>query len=211
MRILIAGANGQIGKHVVRLLSERGHEALAMIRDESQAEGIRDLGGTPVVADLEGDISHTAEGCDAAVFTAGGGPGSGDAKKETVDRQGAVKLIDAAKQHGVRRYVMVSAMGAADPESGSEGMQPYLRAKARADEALRDSGLDYTIVRPGKLTNEPGTGRVEAAESLGRRDEIPREDVALAIVLTLEMENLVGKTYELLSGGTPIKEALTRL
>ncbi len=211
MRVLIAGANGKVGKHVVRLLSESGHEALAMIRDEAQSGDIRDLGGTPIVADLEGDISNTAEGCDAVVFTAGGGPGSGAEKKETVDRQGAVKLIEAAKESGVSRYVMVSAMGAADPASGSEGMQPYLFAKARADEALRESGLDYTIVRPGRLTNEPGTGRVEAAENLGRRAEIPREDVARAIVATLEAQSTSGKTFELLSGDVPIEEAIARL
>src|ERR671914_545395 len=147
-----------------------------MIRDEDQAHKIRELGGETVVADLEGDVSHTVQGCDAVIFSAGGGPGSGAEKKETVDRQGAVKLIEAAKEHGARRYVMVSAMGAADPESGSEAMQPYRFAKARADQALEESGLDYTIVRPGSLTNEAGSDTVEAAESLSRRGEIPRED-----------------------------------
>lgn len=207
----MAGANGQIGQHLVRLLAENGHEVRAMVRSEDQTQLMSDLGGTPVVADLEGDISHTSEGCDAVVFTAGGGPGSGDAKKETVDLGGAVKLIQTAQEHGTRRYIMVSAMGAADPEAGPEAMQPYLRAKATADEALRESGLDYTIVRPGSLTNEPGTGRVEAAESLGRRGEIPREDVARAIVVTLESGNIVGKTFELLSGDDAIEEALARL
>jgi len=172
---------------------------------------MNNLGGTPVVADLEGDISNIAEGCDAVVFTAGGGPGSGDAKKETVDLGGAVKLLDSAQDHGARRYIMVSAMGASDPSAGPEAMQPYLHAKARADEALRESGLDYTIVRPGSLTNEPGTGRVAVAESLGRRGEIPREDVARAIVVTLETQNTVGKTFELLSGDDAIEEALEAL
>lgn len=211
MMVLVAGANGQIGQHLVRLLAGNGHEVRAMIRSENQSQPMRDLGGNPLVADLEGDISATAEGCDAVVFTAGGGPGSGDAKKETVDRQGAVKLIETATQHGARRYVMVSAMGAADPEAGSEGMRPYLSAKAAADEALRASGLDYTIIRPGSLTNEPGTGRVVAAESLGRRGEIPREDVARAIVVALETDDTVGKTFELLSGDDPIEEALRAL
>lgn len=211
MRVLVAGANGQIGQHLVRLLAENGHEVRAMIRSEDQTQLMSDLGGKPVVADLEGDISDTAEGCDAVVFTAGGGPGSGDAKKETVDLGGAVKLLDSAQDHDARRYIMVSAMGAADPDAGSEAMQPYLRAKARADEALRASGLDYTIVRPGSLTNEPGTGRVDAAESLGRRGEIPREDVAHAIVAALETQNTVGKTFELLSGNDAIEEALARL
>ena len=211
MRVLVAGANGKIGKHLVRLLTENGHEVRAMIRSEDQAQPMRDLGGDPLVADLEGDISNAAAGCDAAVFTAGGGPGSGDAKKETVDFGGAVKLIETAREHGARRYVMISAMGAADPEAGPEGMRPYLRAKARADEALRESGLDYTIIRPGSLTNEPGTGRVDAAESLGRRGEIPREDVARAIVVTLGTQSTAGKTFELLSGDDPIEKALKAL
>ena len=211
MKVLVAGANGQVGRHIVRLLAERGHEAHAMIRDETQASEIRDLGGEPIVADLEGEVAHAVEGCNAVIFSAGGGPGSGPEKKETVDRQGAVKLSEAAREHGARRYVMVSAMGAADPESGSEEMQPYLFAKAHADQTLQESGLDYTIVRPGKLTDEPATGMVEAAVSLGRRDEIPREDTAQVIVAALDKENTFGKIFEVLSGDTPVEEALDRL
>ena len=211
MKVLVAGANGQIGRHLVRMLAEGGHEVRAMIRDEDQAPGLRELGGDPVVADLEGEVAHTVEGCDAVIFSAGGGPGSGAEKKETIDRGGAVKLVEAAREHGARRYVMVSAMGAADPEAGSEAMQPYLFAKAQADRALQESGLDYTIVRPGSLTDETGTGTVEAAPSLGRRGEIPREDVARTLVVTLEKENTFGKTFEVLSGDTPIEEAITDL
>lgn len=211
VRVLVAGANGQVGQHVVRFLAEGGHEVRAMIRNEDQAPHLQELGGEPIVADLEGEVAHTVEGCDAVIFSAGGGPGSGAEKKETVDRQGAVKLIEAAKEYGVRRYVMVSAMGAADPESGSEAMQPYLFAKARADQALEESGLDYTIVRPGSLTDEAGSGTVEAAESLGRRGEIPREDTARVITATLEAENTFGKTFEVLSGDTSIEEAVGRL
>jgi uncharacterized protein YbjT (DUF2867 family) len=211
MKVLVAGANGQIGQYLVRMLAEEGHEVRAMIRDEDQAQGLRELGGEPVLADLEGEVAHTVEGCDAVIFSAGGGPGSGAEKKETIDRGGAVKLVDAAREHGARRYVMVSAIGAADPEAGSEAMQPYLFAKAQADQALQESGLDYTIVRPGSLTDEAGTGTVEAAPSLGRRGEIPREDVARTLVVTLEKENTFGKTFEVLSGDTPIEEALTDL
>ena len=211
MRVLVAGANGQVGQHIVRFLAEGGHEVRAVIRNEDQVPRLRELGGEPIVADLEGEVGHTVEGCDAVIFSAGGGPGSGAEKKETVDRQGAVKLIEAAKEHGARRYIMVSAMGAADPESGSEAMQPYLFAKARADQALEESGLDYTIVRPGSLTDDPGTGTVEAAESLGRRGEIPREDTARVIAVALEKENTFGKAFEVLSGATPIKEAVGRL
>ena len=182
-----------------------------MIRDEDQAHKLRELGGETVVADLEGDVSHTVQGCNAVIFSAGGGPGSGAEKKETVDRGGAVKLIEAAQEHGASRYVMVSAMDAADPASGSEAMQPYLHAKAQADQTLQESGLDYTIVRPGSLTDEAGTGTVEAAPSLGKRGEIPREDTAHVIVATLEKGNTVGKTFEVLSGDTPVEEAIEQL
>lgn len=211
VRVLVAGANGQVGHHIVRLLAEAGHEALAMIRDEAQASDLEALGGEPLVADLEGDVSDTVIGCDAIIFSAGGGPGSGDEKKETVDRQGAVKLIEAAKEHGVGRYVMVSAMGASDPEGGPEKMRPYLRAKAKADETLSQSGLDYTIVRPGSLTDEEGSGTVEAATYLGRRGEIPREDTARTLVATLTAENTFGKTFEVLSGDSPVKEAVASI
>jgi uncharacterized protein YbjT (DUF2867 family) len=145
------------------------------------------------------------------VFAAGAGPGSGDARKETMDYGGAVKLIEAAESHGVRRYLMLSATGAGDPEGGSEGMRPYLRAKARADERLEQSGLDYTIIRPGGLTEDEGTGNIDAAERLGRRGEIPREDVASTFAAALQDENTYHKTFEILSGDTPIPEALARL
>ena len=211
MRVLVAGANGQVGRYLVQLLTEENHEVQAMIRDESQAPEVRALGGNPIVADLEGEVGQTVTGCDAVIFTAGGGPGSGAQKKETVDRQGAVKLLEAAIEHGVRRYIMVSSMGASDPEGGSEEMQPYLFAKAQADEALQESGLDYTIVRPGRLTNDLGSGQVEAALSLGRYGEIPREDLARTIVIALEDQSTYGRTFEVLSGDTPIREALANL
>jgi uncharacterized protein YbjT (DUF2867 family) len=211
VRVLVAGANGQVGRYLVQLLTEENHEVQAMIRDESQAPEVRELGGNPIVADLEGEVGQTVAGCDAVIFTAGGGPGSGAQKKETVDRQGAVKLLEGAIEHGVRRYIMVSSMGASDPEGGSEEMQPYLFAKARADETLQESGLDYTIVRPGRLTNDLGSGQVEAALSLGRYGEIPREDVARTIVIALEDQNTYGKIFEVLSGDTPIREALANL
>lgn len=211
MKVLVAGSHGGIGRRLVPRLVDAGHEVVALIRDEAQADELRELGGEPLVADLEGDVAFATEGCDVVVFTAGAGPGSGAAKKETVDRQGAEKLVDAALEHGVQRYVMVSAMGASDPESGSEAMRPYLEAKAAADEYLAESGLQYTIVRPGGLTDEAGNGRVEAAESLGRRGQITRDDVAATLVAALAEEATISRTFELLDGDTPIGEALARL
>ncbi|MDQ3966323.1 MAG: NAD(P)H-binding protein, partial [Actinomycetota bacterium] len=173
-------------------------------------------GAEPALVDLEKEeaeeaVGRAVEGCDAIIFAAGAGPGSGAARKETMDYGGAVKLVEAAEKHGVRRYLMLSAMGASDPESGSEVMQPYLYAKARADERLQESNLNYTIIRPGSLTNEEGTGKIQAAPSIGHRGEISRDDVAETFVAALEAESTYRKTFEILSGDTPISEALERV
>lgn len=198
------------------MLAEGGHEVRGLVRKEEQLPEVEAEGAEAVLCDLEsetveGGVGEAVEGCDAIVFAAGAGPGSGAARKETMDFGGAAKLVEAAEDRGVRRYLMLSSMGAGDPEAGSEAMRPYLRAKARADERLLESGLDYTIVRPGSLTDEEGTGRVEAAEHLGRRGEIPREDVARTLAAALESPNTSGKTFEVLSGETPVEEALARL
>jgi uncharacterized protein YbjT (DUF2867 family) len=189
------------------MLVEDGHEVRGLVRKEEQTGDVEADGAEPVLVDLEteevdleteeveGGIGEAVEGCDAIVFAAGAGPGSGDARKETMDYGGAAKLVGAAEGRGVRRYLMLSAMGASDPEGGSEGMRPYLRAKARADERLAESGLDYTIIRPGSLTEDEGTGSIEAAEKLGRRGEIPREDVARTFADALEDENTYHKTF----------------
>ena len=215
MIVLVAGANGKTARSLVRMLVEEDHKVRGLVRKEEQLSEVEQDGAEPVLVDLEeeveGTVGRAVEGCDAIVFAAGAGPGSGAARKETMDYGGALKLIEAAERHGVRRYLMLSAMGAADPESGSEEMRPYLSAKARADERLQSSGLDYTIIRPGSLTNEPGTGRIDAALSLGRRGEISREDVAAIFAATLEAENTFGKTFEALSGDTPIREAIAAI
>jgi uncharacterized protein YbjT (DUF2867 family) len=216
MIVLVAGANGKTARSLVRMLVEEDHKVRGLVRKEEQLSEVEQDGAEPVFVDLEeeeveGAVGRAVEGCDAIVFAAGAGPGSGAARKETMDYGGAVKLIEAAERHGVRRYLMLSAMGAADPESGSEEMRPYLSAKARADERLQSSGLDYTIIRPGSLTNEPGTGRITAAPSLGHRGEISREDVAAIFAATLEAENTFGKSFEALSGDTPIREAIAAI
>ena len=212
MRVLIAGAHGKTARRLTRMLVEEGHEVRGLVRKEEQTGDVESDGAEPVLVDLEAEeVGGAVEGCDAIVFAAGAGPGSGDARKETMDYGGAVKLIEAAEGRGVRRYLMLSSMGAGDPEGGSEGMRPYLRAKARADERLVQSGLDYTIIRPGGLTEDEGTGNVEAAGRLGRRGEIPREDVASTFAAALQDENTYHKTFEILSGNTPIPDALARL
>src|SRR5918999_6394187 len=215
MKVLIAGAHGKTARRLVRMLREDGHEVRGLVRKEEQLPDVEADGAEPVRVDLEeeeveGAVGRAVEGCDAIVFAAGAGPGSGAARKETMDYGGAAKLVEAAEKRGVRRYLMLSSMGADDPEGGSEAMRPYLLAKARADERLRDSGLDYTIIRPGSLTNDEGRGTIEAAETLGRRGEISREDVARTFAEALELENTYGKTFEILAGDTPIREALEK-
>ncbi|WP_232688867.1 SDR family oxidoreductase [Halobacterium zhouii] len=207
MRVLVAGSHGQVGQHVTRFLAERGHDARGMVRDEDQTEDIEALGGDPVVADLTADVSHAIEGSEAVVFAAG----SGGEDVWGVDRDGAVRLVEAAEEEGVERFVMLSSMGADAPEDGPEPLREYLRAKADADERLRESDLTYTIVRPGELTNEDGTGRVHVGEHLDARDgDIPREDVARVLVTALEMESTHGRTFEVLSGDEPVESALDR-
>jgi uncharacterized protein YbjT (DUF2867 family) len=203
--VLIAGAHGQVGQHVTELLGASDRTARAMVRDESQTDEMAELGGEPVVADLTGDVDHAVEGCDAIVFAAG----SGGEDVYGVDRDGAIGLIDAASAAGVDRFVMLSSMGADDPESGPEALRDYLIAKAEADEYLRNSGLDYTIVRPGELTNEPGTGEIRAGEGLDPGDgAIPREDVARTLVAAIDFEPVFGETFEILSGEESIEAAL---
>jgi uncharacterized protein YbjT (DUF2867 family) len=216
MKVLVAGAQGKTARRLVRILVENGHEVRGLVRKEEQLPDVEADGAEPVLVDLEKDgvdgrVGEAVAGCDAVVFAAGAGPGSGNARKETMDFGGAAKLVEAAEANGVGRYVMLSSVGASDPEAGPEAMRPYLRAKAKADERLRGSGLDWTIVRPGRLTEEGGTGGVEAAESLGRRGEISREDTARVLAEVLEISNTSGKTFEVLSGETPIREALERL
>jgi uncharacterized protein YbjT (DUF2867 family) len=212
MEVVIAGGHGQIALRLARLLSARGDRVRSLIRNPDHASGVSDVGAEPVVADLEAldDVSSCVSGADAVVFAAGAGPGSGAERKRTVDYAAAVKLIEAAQAAGVRRYLMVSSIGADDPSAGSEQMRPYLQAKADADAALAASGLDFTIVRPGRLTNEPGTGRVAVGERLERAD-VTRDDVAAVLVAALDEPRTVGRTFVLVNGDLPIAQALSQL
>jgi uncharacterized protein YbjT (DUF2867 family) len=212
MDVVIAGGHGQIALRLARLLSARGDRVRSLIRNPDHASGVSDVGAKPVVADLEAldDVSSCVAGADAVVFAAGAGPGSGAERKRTVDYGAAVKLIEAAQAAGVRRYLMVSSIGADDPSAGSEQMRPYLQAKADADAALAASGLDFTIVRPGRLTNEPGTGRVAVGERLERAD-VTRDDVAAVLAAALDEPRTVGRTFVLVNGDLPIAQALSQL
>ncbi len=213
MNIFVAGGHGKIGLRLLRLAAQRGDQARGLIRDPGQSADLEAVGAEPVIADWEAgdDITPLVAGADAVVFAAGAGAGSGPERKRTVDYGGAVKLIEAAKANGVSRYVIVSSMGADDPLSGPESMRPYQEAKAAADEALRESGLDFTIVRPGRLTDDSGTGLVDAAPSLGRRGSIPRDDVAAVLLAVLDAPLTISMTFELLSGDKPIDEAVRKV
>jgi uncharacterized protein YbjT (DUF2867 family) len=211
--VAIAGGHGKIALLLGQMLAERGDTVRGLIRKPDQEGDLRAVGVEPVLCDLEGDgdVAAAMRGADAVVFAAGAGPGSGEARKRTMDLEGAVRLIDAAKAEGVSRYLMVSAMGAADPPAtAGDVFGAYLRAKAGADEALRASGLDYTIVRPGGLTDDPGTGLVSIAERL-ERGQIPRADVAAVFLACLDQPGTIGKSFDLIGGKTPIAEALAAL
>src|SRR3954449_11454227 len=214
MRVVIAGGHGQIALLLERVLADRGDEPVGIVRNPDHVADVEATGAEAVVLDLENtDVATLAgvvQGADAVVFAAGGGPNSGGARKETVDRGAAVLLADAAEQAGVRRYVMVSAMGTekADPDS-DDVFQVYLRAKKAADEDLAARDLDWTIVRPGRLTDDAGTGRVQVG-ALGR-GEVPRADVAAVLAEALVTDSTIGKTFDLLAGHQTVEAALTGL
>ena len=195
-------------------MSERGDEVVALIRNPDHADEVRDAGAEPAVVDLEhaseDEMANAINGSDAVVFAAGAGPGSGSARKETMDYGGAVKLIAAAKQAGVGRYVIVSSMGANPNATGDDTFSVYLSAKGRADDAVRASGLDATVIRPGGLTNDAGTGRVRLGEKLPR-GQVTRDDVAAVLVAVLDSPSTIGRTADLIGGDTPIAEAVAAL
>jgi uncharacterized protein YbjT (DUF2867 family) len=212
MDVLIAGGHGQVARRLIRQLARDGHTARGLIRNADHAADIEADGGVPVLCDLErDDVTPHVRGADAIVFAAGAGPGSGPERKRTVDLGAAVKCVEAAEAVGVSRFVIVSSIGANDPEGGPEAMRPYLRAKAEADARVAESSLDWTIVRPGSLQNGAGTGRVDVSTRLGRRGPVPREDVALVLAETLQAPNTIGLTFEVFGGDTPAREAVRAL
>jgi nucleoside-diphosphate-sugar epimerase len=227
MQVVIAGGHGQVARRLSRALVAQGHTVNGIIRNPDHAPDLQDDGARPVVLDLEAastqEVAALVEGADAVVFAAGAGPGSGDARKQTVDLGAAVLLADAAELAGVRHYLLVSSMGVESVRDGAtpEGVEPgfvvYLRAKLAAEEDLRRRGLDWVVLRPGHLTNDPGTGRVRltvASDATSGRSDVPRDDVAAVLAALLERlrrDPASGrKVLELVAGDDPADEAVVR-
>lgn len=215
MRVVIAGGHGKIALILERLLSQRGDSVVGFIRNPAHSVDLENAGAEAIVVDLEeasaDEVATHLHGADAVVFAAGAGPGSGAARKETVDRDAAILLADAAREAGVLRYVMISSMGAdaeAPDEAGDPVFVAYLRAKGAADEDIRSRETFHsTIVRPGLLTDDPGTGRVTIAAETGR-DSVPRADVAAVLVAVLDTPSTAGQLFEVISGDVPIADAV---
>ncbi|MDA3644544.1 SDR family oxidoreductase [Saccharopolyspora indica] len=216
MRIVIAGAHGKIARHLGRGLSERGDSVLGLIRNPDHAADLRADGVEPLVADLERidavDLAGSLSGVDAAVFAAGAGPGSGAARKDTVDRAASALLADACQEAGVRRFLQVSSMGTRKPNPSDVDpvFGAYLDAKRAAEADLRSRPLDWTILRPGRLTDDQPTGWVRLDSEVGRA-EVTRADVAAVLLALLDEPASVGRELELVNGPTPIPEALRQV
>jgi uncharacterized protein YbjT (DUF2867 family) len=211
MDVAIAGGHGKIARRLARLLVARGDRVRGMIRDPGQADDLREDGSEPVACDLEsataGEIASAIEGADAVVFAAGAGPGSGAERKWSLDRDGAVRLLEAAVSADVDRYLMVSTIGAEHPPDDDEVFSVYLRAKAEADRAVIESDRAWTIVRPVRLTDDPGSGAVSiTAEPVP--GTVSRDDVASVLAATLDEPRASGSILYLRSGPEPIEEAL---
>lgn len=219
MRIVIAGGHGQVGLRLGALLAGGAHTAVGLVRDLAQIGDLRAVGVTPMVLDLEeasvDELAGLLTGADAVVFAAGAGPSSGPARKETVDRGAAVLLADACEQAGVERYLLVSSMGVEQVRDGAvpEGADPddvfvtYLRAKLAAEEELRRRDLAWTVLRPGRLTDDPGTGSVDLGLSVPRGD-VPRDDVAAVLAALLDEPGSAGAVLELTAGPTAVADAV---
>ncbi|QLE01280.1 SDR family oxidoreductase [Galbibacter sp. BG1] len=206
-RVLVAGANGTTGKIVVELLNKSQYfTPIAMVRKEEQLKQFKDKNIETVLADLQEDLAHTVKDIDKVVFTAG----SGGKNVVEVDQEGAKRLIDVSKVADVKKFVMLSSMGADEPES-VEKLQEYLKAKQKADIHLKESGLNYAIVRPGSLNNEKPSGKIELKEKLNKRGEISRADVAQTLVRALHDDTANKETFEILEGEVLIAEALEKV
>lgn len=205
MRVLVIGANGKVGSHVVHKLKEAGHEPVAMVRKEEQANQFKKENVLTVLADLEGDFHKAFNDVDAVVFAAGSGPNTGADKTIIIDQEGAIESVDLALKHGVKRFVLLSSMGADNPKAADQ-IKHYLYAKHRADEHLQKSGLNYKILRPGALTNDEGTGKVNLHEGQPEKGSIAREDVAEVLTELVISPSSENKILNVIEGDQPIKE-----
>ncbi|MCP3030986.1 SDR family oxidoreductase [Halobacillus sp. A1] len=210
MKVLVAGANGNTGRLLIKYLKQDGHEPYGMVRKEEQKSTIEKLGGTPVLADLTKDVGHAIKGMDAVIFAAGSGSSTGPEQTEAVDRDGAINLVKHTENLGIKKFVMLSSMSADESSQAEGNFKTYLEMKAQADEYLRGTELDYTIVRPGALTDNEGTSKINVGEKV-ERGEIPRSDVAKTMIAAIQEPNAYHKTFELISGDTQIEEALKNL
>jgi uncharacterized protein YbjT (DUF2867 family) len=217
MRVVIAGGHGKIALLLEGLLAGRGDQAVGLIRNPAHAADVQGAGAEAVVCDLEsasaGEVAALLSGADAVVFAAGAGPGSGVPRKDSVDRGASVLLADAAGQAGVRRFVQISSMGAGQPPApdGEEVWAAYITAKTAAEDDLRSRDLDWTILRPGGLTDAPPAGRVRLAPPPVPRGSIPRADVAAVIAALLDDPGSRHLTLELVSGDSPVAEAVRNI
>jgi uncharacterized protein YbjT (DUF2867 family) len=212
-RIAIVGGHGQVALHLHPELVRRGHTPVALVRKEEYRRQLQDLGAEVRILDIEvQDAAAFAEafsGCAAVVFAAGGGPDGNIERKRTVDLEGSLKSIEGARTAGIGRFVQVSAIGVDDPppEDTGDVWRAYVEAKRDADAALRESDLAWTILRPGRLTDEPGTGRVSLGPDVAR-GEVPRADVAAVVAAVLDVDSTVGKQWNLVRGDESIEEAV---
>ncbi len=220
MRILVAGAHGQVGRRLGRLLATRGDVVLGLVRNPAHADDLRSAGVEPVVLDMEqsglDEVGLALDGADAVVFSAGAGPGSADDRKDSVDRAGVALLADACGLAGVDRFLLVSSAGVEQVRDGSTpaGVDPsfvtYLRAKLAAEQDLVARQLAWTVLRPGRLTDEAGTGRVQLGPHL-RRADVPRDDVAAVLAALLQAPATARRVLELTGGDVPVAEAVAAL
>jgi len=210
MKVLVIGSHGKVGQRLVKALAETGYEVRAMIRDRSQASLLEGPGIQAFHADLEVDFSSAYDDVDYVVFTAGSGGRTGPEKTIDIDQNAAMRAVDMALSLKIRRFVMVSAQGARDPEAPS-GIQHYYKAKRIADDHLVQSGQPYTIFRPGRLTDDAGSGKILAGTNIEQRGETSRDNLAMAIALCLRLENTCNKTMEILEGTEPIEQALCNI
>lgn len=208
MKVIVIGADSQVGQFVIKGLRERGHQATAVINEENKVTDMKKLGASRVETNGRGDFTSSFSGCDAVIFISDSSPKTGIGKTVLVDHQAVMDAVQAAKQTGVKRFVMMSAVRAGEKATDSGEM---IGAKDMPDELIREEAIVHTVIRPAQMTNEPGRGAITIASSLTNTDRIPREDVAAVLVAALESEAAFNQIFEIASGDIAISEAIHTL